>query len=101
LSQHAANDRFVAGLRGGVGTHVLRDPTRGGLASVLCEIPLASQGGIRIAGRRRPPTSPPVARGAKDGRVVAEGPGRVLLHTRVGSRRLLERLSVEQLPRIC
>ena len=35
------------------------------------------------------------------GRVVAEDPGRVVLHTRVGSHRLLERLSGEQLPRIC
>ena len=35
------------------------------------------------------------------GRVVAEDPGRVVLHTRVGSHRLLERLSGDQLPRIC
>ena len=34
-------------------------------------------------------------------RVVTEDPGRVVLHTRVGSHRLLERLSGEQLPRIC
>jgi hydrogenase expression/formation protein HypE len=34
--------------------------------------------------------------------VVTDGPsGRVVLRTRVGSRRLLERLSGEQLPRIC
>ena len=35
------------------------------------------------------------------GRVVADDPGRVVLHTRIGSHRLLERLSGEQLPRIC
>ena len=30
------------------GTHVLRDPTRGGLATALCEIALASRVGIRL-----------------------------------------------------
>ena len=30
------------------GTHVLRDPTRGGLATALCEIALASPVGIRV-----------------------------------------------------
>jgi hydrogenase expression/formation protein HypE len=31
------------------GTHVLRDPTRGGLATALCEIAVASRVGIRLA----------------------------------------------------
>ena len=35
------------------------------------------------------------------GRVGAEDPGRLVLRTRIGSHRLLERLSGEQLPRIC
>ncbi len=34
-------------------------------------------------------------------RVVADDPGRVVLHTRIGSHRLLKRLPGEQLPRIC
>jgi hydrogenase expression/formation protein HypE len=124
------------------GTHVLRDPTRGGLATALCEIAVASQVGIRI----EEPDVPlrPEVRGACEllgfdplyvacegrfvailpeedaeralvalqkcpggaearriGRVVVEDPGRVVLHTLVGSHRLLARLSGEQLPRIC
>jgi hydrogenase expression/formation protein HypE len=35
------------------------------------------------------------------GRVVPDDPGRVVLHTRVGSHRLLPRLSGALLPRIC
>jgi hydrogenase assembly chaperone HypC/HupF len=35
------------------------------------------------------------------GRVLGEDPGRLVLRTRIGSHRLLERLSGEQLPRIC
>ena len=35
------------------------------------------------------------------GSVVAEDPGRVVLETRVGSHRLIDKLSGEQLPRIC
>ena len=35
------------------------------------------------------------------GRVVADDPGRLVMKTRIGSHRLLERLSGEQLPRIC
>ena len=35
------------------------------------------------------------------GAVVADDPGRLVLRTRIGSHRLLERLSGEQLPRIC
>jgi len=35
------------------------------------------------------------------GSVQAEDPERLVLHTAIGSHRLLERLSGEQLPRIC
>jgi hydrogenase expression/formation protein HypE len=35
------------------------------------------------------------------GEVTAEEAGRVVLRTRIGSHRLLEKLSGEQLPRIC
>jgi hydrogenase expression/formation protein HypE len=38
---------------------------------------------------------------AETDRVVADDPGRVVLHTRTGSHRFLGRLSGEQRPRIC
>jgi hydrogenase expression/formation protein HypE len=123
-------------------THVLRDPTRGGLATALSEIATSSKVGIRLEEAEIPVReevrgacellgfdplyvacegrflaivpgsrgdaalaavrSAPGGEGARlVGRVVAEDPGRVVLHTRIGSHRLLERLSGEQLPRIC
>jgi len=123
-------------------TRVLRDPTRGGLATALVEIALASQAGIRleetavpvrdevrgacellgfdplyvacegrflaiVPGERADAAlaaiqSRPGGEGARRvGAVVAEDAGRVVLRTRIGSHRLLERLSGEQLPRIC
>jgi len=123
-------------------THVLRDPTRGGLATALCEIAVASSVGIRLdeaeipvrpevqgacellgfdplyvacegrflaivpAGQTEAALaairSQPGGEGARRvGEVVADDPGRLVLRTRIGSHRLLERLSGEQLPRIC
>jgi hydrogenase expression/formation protein HypE len=123
-------------------THVLRDPTRGGLATALCEIAAASQVGMRIDAAAVPvrrevrsacellgfdplyvacegrflaivPAAAAAAalaamRGATGGaasvaigEVVGDAPGRVLLRTGMGSHRRLERLSGEQLPRIC
>jgi hydrogenase expression/formation protein HypE len=123
-------------------THVLRDPTRGGLATALGEIATSSKVGIRLEEAEIPVReevkgacellgfdplyvacegrflaivpgsradaalaavrSAPGGEGARlVGRVVAEDPGRVVLRTRIGSHRLLERLSGEQLPRIC
>jgi hydrogenase expression/formation protein HypE len=123
-------------------THVLRDPTRGGLATALVEIALSSKVGIRLEetavpvrdevrgacellgfdplyvaceGRFLaivPGPSADEALGAirqapggeearRIGSVSAEDAGRVVLKTRIGSHRLLERLSGEQLPRIC
>jgi hydrogenase expression/formation protein HypE len=123
-------------------TRVLRDPTRGGLATALCEIALASNVGIRLEEKEIPVReevrgacellgfdplyvacegrflaivpgeraedalrairSQPNGEGARRiGTVVAEDPGRLVLRTRIGSQRLLERLSGEQLPRIC
>jgi len=123
-------------------THVLRDPTRGGLATALCEIALSSRVGIRIEEAEIPVRpevqgacellgfdplyvacegrflaivpaeraeaalgairSQPGGAGARRiGAVVGEDPGRLVLRTRIGSHRLLERLSGEQLPRIC
>jgi hydrogenase expression/formation protein HypE len=123
-------------------THVLRDPTRGGLATALCEIALSSRVGIRLDETEVPVReevrgacellgfdplyvacegrflaivpgargeialaairSQPGGEGARCvGSVRAEDAGRVVLRTRIGSHRLLERLSGEQLPRIC
>jgi hydrogenase expression/formation protein HypE len=123
-------------------THVLRDPTRGGLATALCEIAAASKVGIRIEEAEVPIREE--VRGASEllgfdplyvacegrflaivpgeqaeralaalharpdgtaarriGTVGTDDPGRVVLRTRIGSLRLLEKLSGEQLPRIC
>jgi hydrogenase expression/formation protein HypE len=123
-------------------THVLRDPTRGGLATALVEVALASRTTIRIEessvpvreevrgacellgfdplyvaceGRFLAIVPGPVADRALEairsepggagaqriGTVAADDPGRVILKTRVGSHRLIEKLSGEQLPRIC
>ena len=123
-------------------THVLRDPTRGGLATALVEIATASRTGIRIEesavpvreevrgacellgfdplyvaceGRFLAIVPGPLADRALDairsvpggagaqriGAVGADDPGRVVLKTRVGSHRMIEKLSGEQLPRIC
>jgi hydrogenase expression/formation protein HypE len=123
-------------------THVLRDPTRGGLATALCEIAVSSAVGIRLEEAEVPVRpevqgacellgfdplyvacegrflailpgdrvdaalaairSRPGGEGARRvGSVVGEDPGRLVLRTRIGSHRLLERLSGEQLPRIC
>ena len=121
---------------------VLRDPTRGGLATALCEIAVSSRVGIRleegeipvreevrgacellgfdplyvacegrflaiVPGERAEAALSAIrsrtgGEGARRiGTVVGEDPGRLVLHTRLGSHRLLERLSGEQLPRIC
>ena len=123
-------------------TRTLRDPTRGGIATALCEIATASGVGMRIDEAAVPIR--PEVRGACEllgfdplyvaceGRFLAIVPaesadralaalralpggsqaqrigavrstdaGRVLLRTSIGSHRRLERLSGEQLPRIC
>ena len=123
-------------------TKTLRDPTRGGLATALCEIAVSSQVGMRIDEAAVPVR--PEVRGAcellgfdplyvacegrfmaivpaayaatalgtlqalaagSEARVIGEvtesESGRVILRTRIGSHRRLERLSGEQLPRIC
>jgi hydrogenase expression/formation protein HypE len=123
-------------------TKVLRDPTRGGLATALCEIAAASRVGIQLE-ETQIPVRPEVYAacellgfdplyvacegrflaivpaqsagralaavralpGGSDaqciGQVTSGEPGRVLLRTRIGSHRRVERLSGEQLPRIC
>ena len=122
--------------------HVLRDPTRGGLATTLTEI--AGQSGVQCLIREEAvPVNPVVAAGcsflgldplylANEGKLIcilpaqyaeqaleimrrdefgvnaahigdiqADHPGRVVLQTPLGGRRLLDMLEGEQLPRIC
>jgi hydrogenase expression/formation protein HypE len=122
--------------------HVLRDPTRGGLATTLNELASQSQVGIEIDETAVPVHDPvraasellgldplyvanegklvaivpehsaaaameamqahPYGREAvRIGHIVAERPGRVVLRTLLGTRRLLSMLAGEQLPRIC
>ena len=127
---------------GGAAVHALRDPTRGGIASALGEIAVASGVGIEIDERALPVPAPvhaaceilglDPAHVANEGCLVAfvdptradavlaamraqpegsgsvrigtvqeAGPGRVVVRTAVGSRRVLDMLVGEQLPRIC
>jgi len=105
--------------RGGRDVHVLRDPTRGGVASALneiaCEIlgfdPLyvANEGKcIAIVARevadellQTMRDHPLGARAAIIGEVVEEHPNKVFLRSRIGGLRVVDMLSGEQLPRIC
>jgi len=122
--------------------HVLRDPTRGGLATTLNEIAQQSGVGIHLD-EPAIPVKPVVASGCEIlgldplylanegklicilperlaakaltvmrrdplgrdarviGRVSSENPGKVVLRTGLGGRRLLGMLEGEQLPRIC
>jgi hydrogenase expression/formation protein HypE len=123
-------------------TRVLRDPTRGGLATALAEIAIASGMGLRVEEAAIPVREevraacellgfdplyvacegrflaivpgaqaevavaairalPQGAGARRIGFVVGEDAGRVVLETNLGSHRLLDRLSGEQLPRIC
>jgi len=140
------NHAIEALLRGLPDVHVLRDPTRGGLATTLNEIALSSgvtceiieddipvkpevKGGCSLLGLDPlylanegkflcilPETDAeaalgimranPLCTGAKRiGTVVAgekpDAPGRVVLKTGLGGKRLLGMLEGEQLPRIC
>jgi hydrogenase expression/formation protein HypE len=129
-------------LEGGVDVHCMRDPTRGGLASVLNEIATDAQVGVEaveaavpvaegVAGACEMLGLDPLyvacegrlvafvpeeqagkalallqaARGGEGsvriGTVTAEDPGTVYLRTALGTKRILDLLSGEQLPRIC
>jgi len=122
--------------------HVLRDPTRGGVASALNEIAESSRCGIRISEQQIPVNDevrgacellgfdplyvanegkliafvdpsdagtiltamqkhPLGVRAAVIGEVVAEHPGIVVMKTNIGSSRVVDMLTGEQLPRIC
>jgi hydrogenase expression/formation protein HypE len=129
--------------RGGAGVHALRDPTRGGLASALNEIAIASGVPVEINEVTLPVPAavaaaceilgldpahvanegclvafvaphradavlaamrdlPEGAGAVRIGTVAHDGePGRVTVRTAVGSRRVLDMLVGEQLPRIC
>ncbi|MCB0832212.1 MAG: hydrogenase expression/formation protein HypE [Bacteroidetes bacterium] len=122
--------------------HVLRDPTRGGVASALNEIATKAEIGIAIDENSIPmddqvkgaceilgldplyianegklivfvdsldaekvleamKSHPLGAESAQIGEVVADHPGRVVMKTQIGSSRIVDMLSGEQLPRIC
>jgi len=122
--------------------HVLRDPTRGGIATALNEVANQSAVGIELE-ESSLPVRPEVNAACEMlgldplyvanegkvlalvapedaeqvlhkmrqhplgrqsciiGRVVSEHPGRVVLQTGIGGRRIVDMLSGEQLPRIC
>jgi hydrogenase expression/formation protein HypE len=143
VSDSAPVQDLVAALLDAVpDTRVLRDPTRGGLATALCEIARSSKVGLRIDDAAVPvrpevhaaceilgfdplyvacegrflaivpavgadralaalTALPAGAMACRVGTVTESDPGRVILKTRIGSHRLLEKLSGEQLPRIC
>ncbi len=122
--------------------HVLRDPTRGGVASALCELASAAKLGVEIHEKAIPVRD--AVRGACEmlgldplyvanegklvafvkkeradealaalrahplgteasiiGQVTAEHPGRVVMKSGMGGKRVIEMMSGEQLPRIC
>lgn len=122
--------------------HVMRDPTRGGIASALNEIAQSSKKGIRIYEDRIPVADEvkgaceilgldplyianegkvlifvPAAESSKVletmrnhpigkdssiiGEVTKEDPGLVTMKTSIGSSRIVDMISGEQLPRIC
>jgi hydrogenase expression/formation protein HypE len=122
--------------------HVLRDPTRGGVATTLNEIAVQSSVGITLFEEDLPVREDvagaceilgmdplyvanegkvlaivpnemaqetleamrkhPLGKGAcRIGDVIPTDPGRVVLRTRIGGRRLVDMLRGEQLPRIC
>jgi len=122
--------------------HVLRDPTRGGIATALNEVANQSAVGIELE-ESNLPVRPEVNAACEMlgldplyvanegkvlvlvapedadqvlhkmkqhplgresciiGKVVSEHPGRVILQTGIGGRRIVDMLSGEQLPRIC
>lgn len=129
-------------LESGVEVHVLRDPTRGGLATTLNEIAVQSGVGMLME-ESAIPVRPAVqaacevlgfdplyvanegkliavvasqdaekalkvmhasrygGQAVQIGRVVESPVGRVMMQTRLGTTRIIERLSGELLPRIC
>jgi len=143
-SDSAALGGLVAAMldAGGEDVHMLRDPTRGGVASALDEIATTARLGLRLQEAKVPVREAVrgaceilgfdplyvanegkcvavVARRAAErilaamrahergteaaliGEVTSDHPGRVVLRSQVGADRIVERMSGEQLPRIC
>ncbi|MBI4766393.1 MAG: hydrogenase expression/formation protein HypE [Deltaproteobacteria bacterium] len=129
-------------LQAGLEIHVLRDPTRGGLATTLNEIAGQSRVGVEIweeaipiresvaaaseilgldplyvanegkliallpqsqaeAGLALMKKNPYGQEAAVIGEVRRENPGKVVMKTTIGGKRLVDMLTGEQLPRIC
>ena len=129
-------------LASGAGVRVLRDPTRGGVATTLCEFVEGTERGIELVESALPVRGevkaacdllgldplycanegkllcvvapgdaetvleamracPEGENAAVIGEVTDSAPGRVTLRTALGGRRLLQRLTGAQLPRIC
>jgi len=144
LSDSASLHELVGAALDVAGTHlhVLRDPTRGGVASALNEIAASAGVSIELEERSIPVNEAvqgacellgfdplyvanegkclaivapshakavleawrrhPLGRNAAIiGQVREESSGRLVLHTRIGARRVVDMLSGEQLPRIC
>ena len=138
----ALNGLAFALLDSGAQVRVLRDPTRGGVATTLCEFAESAKLGIELdeaaipvrrdvsaacallgldplycanEGKMLAVVAPEDAEAALEtlrsrpegenaaiiGRVTAERPGKVVLRTRAGGGRILQKLSGAQLPRIC
>lgn len=144
VSDSAPLNGMIGDLVSAIGTdiHVLRDPTRGGLASVLNEIASQSSVGVQIEEAAIPVRDAvkgacellgydplylanegklvavvaenaheealKTIRGHKYGRegrfigkITGDHPGKVVLKTAMGGKRLVDKLSGEMLPRIC
>lgn len=87
-------------LTGTKNVHVLRDPTRGGVASVLNEVAgQAAEDAERALQIMR--EHPLGKESGIIGEVVNQHPGIVFMKTRIGGMRVVDMLSGEQLPGIC
>ena len=144
VSDSAPLNGMIGDLVSAIGTdiHVLRDPTRGGLASVLNEIASQSSVGVQIEEAAIPVRDAVkgacellgydplylanegklvavVAENAREealktirshkygregrfiGNITGDHPGKVVLKTAMGGKRLVDKLSGDMLPRIC
>lgn len=136
------NNLIEAVLRVSKNIHVMRDPTRGGIASALNEIAQSSRKGIQLYEEKIPITeevkgaceilgldplyianegkvliivpesetdkvlnvmrNDPLGKDASViGKVTVSDPGLVVMKTLIGSSRIVDMISGEQLPRIC
>jgi hydrogenase expression/formation protein HypE len=138
----ALNHLLIPILKNAQGIKFMRDPTRGGLATTLCEIAEGASLGVVIEEKEIPLTSrvkaccellgidplylanegcavlvvesrqaekilsrlkkhPLGKRSRIIGSIAARPKGRVILNTSVGTQRIIDMFSSEQLPRIC